>query len=212
MGEPSPEIWLARHGETTWSRDWLHTSVTDVPLTDRGMQQARELGHRLAGRSFVLVLSSPRLRARRTAELAGFPDAEVDDDLVEWHYGSYEGISTAEIRTTRVRLDRLGPSDPRRRDGRRRRCPRRPGDRARPGRRRRRPAVRPRAHAACPRGTLARPGSDGRPPVPARHRVDLRARLRARDAGDPHLERLSSGVARHEPHLAGERERAPSSP
>ncbi len=100
MGEPSPEIWLARHGETTWSRDWLHTSVTDVPLTERGVEQARDLGRRLAGRSFALVLTSPRLRARRTAELAGFPDAVVDDDLVEWHYGSYEGVSTAEIRTT----------------------------------------------------------------------------------------------------------------
>ena len=100
MDEPSPEIWLARHGETTWSRDWLHTSVTDVPLTERGVEQARELGHRLAGRSFALVLTSPRLRARRTAELAGFPDAMVDDDLVEWHYGSYEGVSTAEIRAT----------------------------------------------------------------------------------------------------------------
>ena len=100
MDEPSPEIWLARHGETTWSRDWLHTSVTDVPLTEHGVEQARDLGLRLAGRSFALVLTSPRLRARRTAELAGFPDAVVDDDLVEWHYGSYEGVSTAEIRTT----------------------------------------------------------------------------------------------------------------
>ena len=100
MDEPSPEIWLARHGETTWSRDWLHTSVTDVSLTGRGVEQARDLGLRLAGRTFALVLTSPRLRARRTAELAGFPDAVVDFDLVEWHYGSYEGVSTAEIRAT----------------------------------------------------------------------------------------------------------------
>jgi probable phosphoglycerate mutase len=100
MDEPSPEIWLARHGETTWSRDWLHSSVTDVPLTERGVEQARDLAHRLAGRSFALVLTSPRSRARRTAELAGFADAVVDADLVEWQYGEYEGISTAEIRTT----------------------------------------------------------------------------------------------------------------
>lgn len=100
MDEPSPEIWLVRHGETTWSRDWLHTSVTDVPLTERGVEQARDLGHRLAGRPFELVLTSPRLRARHTAELAGFADAVVDADLVEWDYGSYEGVSTAEIRKT----------------------------------------------------------------------------------------------------------------
>jgi broad specificity phosphatase PhoE len=95
-----PEVWLVRHGETTWSRDWLHTSVTDVPLTDRGVEAARALGARLEGHPFSLVLSSPRTRALRTAELSGFPNAVVDDDLVEWAYGRYEGISTAEIRTT----------------------------------------------------------------------------------------------------------------
>ena len=100
MDEPSPEIWLVRHGETAWSRGWRHTSVTDVPLTERGVEQARELRDRLAGHSFVLALTSPRSRARRTAELAGFPEAVVDDDLVEWSYGNYEGVSTAEIRTT----------------------------------------------------------------------------------------------------------------
>lgn len=93
-------MWLVRHGETPWSLQWLHTSVTDVPLTERGIEAARELGARLAGRSFGLVLTSPRARTRETAVLAGFPDALVDDDLVEWHYGAYEGISTADIRET----------------------------------------------------------------------------------------------------------------
>lgn len=91
-------LWLVRHGETEWSRKRLHTSVTDVPLTPGGVEAGRALGERLAGREFALVLTSPRLRARQTAELAGFPDALVDDDLVEWAYGDYEGISTAEIR------------------------------------------------------------------------------------------------------------------
>jgi len=72
--------------------------VTDVPLTDAGEAAARAIGERLAGRSFALVLTSPRLRARQTAELAGFPDAVSDDDLAEWAYGDYEGISTEEIR------------------------------------------------------------------------------------------------------------------
>ncbi|HET9242016.1 MAG TPA: histidine phosphatase family protein [Gaiella sp.] len=98
VDEPGREVWLVRHGETAWSRDRLHTSVTDVPLTEAGVAAALALRERLAGRSFALVLTSPRERARRTAELAGFPDALVDADLVEWHYGTYEGISTAEIR------------------------------------------------------------------------------------------------------------------
>ena len=92
------EVWLVRHGETAWSRDGLHTSVTEVELTELGVAAARELRPRLAGHAFSLVLTSPRRRARRSAELAGFPDAIVDDDLVEWAYGEYEGISTAEIR------------------------------------------------------------------------------------------------------------------
>jgi probable phosphoglycerate mutase len=93
-------LWLVRHGETKWSRERLHTSVTDVPLTAAGAEAARGVGERLVGRSFSLVLTSPRQRARRSAELAGFPDAEIDDDLAEWGYGRYEGVSTAQIRET----------------------------------------------------------------------------------------------------------------
>ena len=94
-------VWLVRHGETDWSRRRLHTSVTDVPLTKAGVAAGQELGRQLAGRGpFALVLTSPRLRARQTAELAGFPDAVPDDDLAEWAYGEYEGISTEEIRRT----------------------------------------------------------------------------------------------------------------
>jgi probable phosphoglycerate mutase len=97
---PTSEVWLVRHGETAWSRDWLHTSVTDVPLTEHGVETARGLAARLAAHAFALVLTSPRTRSRHTAELAGFGDAVVDDDLAEWDYGRYEGKSTAEIRKT----------------------------------------------------------------------------------------------------------------
>ena len=93
-----PELWVVRHGETEWSRDGRHTSVTDLPLTEVGEEAAAALAPRLADVDFDLVLTSPRQRARRTAELAGFPDATVDDDLVEWAYGDYEGVTTAEIR------------------------------------------------------------------------------------------------------------------
>ncbi|MGH3510360.1 MAG: histidine phosphatase family protein [Nocardioidaceae bacterium] len=92
------ELWVVRHGETEWSRDGRHTSVTDVPLTPDGEAVARSLADRLDAVPFDLVLTSPRERARRTAQLAGFPEAVVDDDLTEWAYGEYEGITTAQIR------------------------------------------------------------------------------------------------------------------
>jgi probable phosphoglycerate mutase len=94
------EVWLVRHGQTEWSRDHRHTSTTDLPLLPEGEEVAKGLADRLSGTGFALVLTSPRRRARRTAELAGFPDAEVDDDLVEWDYGDYEGVTTEEIRRT----------------------------------------------------------------------------------------------------------------
>lgn len=97
-GSDDGEVWLVRHGETEWSRSGRHTSTTDLPLLPEGEEVARGLGDRLERREFGLVLTSPRQRARRTAELAGFPDAVVDDDLAEWAYGDYEGITTDQIR------------------------------------------------------------------------------------------------------------------
>ena len=98
--ERADRLWLVRHGETEWSRDGRHTSTTDLELTGEGERVARELAPRLARQDFDLVLTSPRRRARRTADLAGFPGAEVDPDLVEWDYGQYEGLTTATIRKT----------------------------------------------------------------------------------------------------------------
>jgi broad specificity phosphatase PhoE len=92
------ELWLVRHGTTEWSANGRHTSTTDLPLLPEGEEVARALRPRLADEDFAQVLTSPRLRARRTAELAGFPEAEVDDDLAEWAYGDYEGTTTEEIR------------------------------------------------------------------------------------------------------------------
>ena len=96
--EDDNRLWLVRHGATEWSRSGRHTGTTDLPLLPEGEQDARALAGRLAGTAFRLVLTSPLQRARRTAELAGFPDAEIDADLVEWEYGDYEGVTTAEIR------------------------------------------------------------------------------------------------------------------
>lgn len=94
------ELWLVRHGATEWSEAGRHTSTTDLPLLPSGEDVARSLAPRLAEVSFAQVLTSPRLRARRTAELAGFPEAVVDENLAEWGYGAYEGRTTASIRET----------------------------------------------------------------------------------------------------------------
>jgi broad specificity phosphatase PhoE len=94
-------IVLVRHGETEWSKAHRHTSYTDLPLTPEGERQAKALATALAGRRFVAVISSPRQRARRTAELAGLTVTAVDEGLVEWNYGEYEGLTTAEIRAAR---------------------------------------------------------------------------------------------------------------
>lgn len=91
-------IYLIRHGETEWSLSGQHTSRTDIPLTVRGENGARELGRRLRGIQFARVFSSPRQRARRTCELAGLGSAaEIEPDLAEWDYGDYEGRRSAEI-------------------------------------------------------------------------------------------------------------------
>ncbi|MFD0312631.1 histidine phosphatase family protein [Streptomyces sp. NPDC127119] len=95
------DLLLVRHGETEWSRSGQHTSWTDLPLTPHGEEQAKSLVPLFAGRSCVLVLTSPLRRAIRTAELAGLTGAVVDPDLHEWNYGAYEGVRTVDIHRTR---------------------------------------------------------------------------------------------------------------
>lgn len=106
MPESLPEIYLARHGETAWTVSRQHTGKTDIPLTERGEANARSLGQRLSCHTFGKVIISPLQRARRTAELAGLAQhAEVVDDLIEWDYGAYEGLTTAEIRQQQPNWD-----------------------------------------------------------------------------------------------------------
>jgi probable phosphoglycerate mutase len=91
-------LWLIRHGETAWSLSGQHTSTTDLPLTAEGERKAGQVGKLLAGKKFSAVYSSPMTRARETCRIAGYADgATVTDDLREWNYGSYEGLTTTEI-------------------------------------------------------------------------------------------------------------------
>src|SRR5947209_4516644 len=92
-----PTIYLARHGETEWSKSGQHTGRTDIPLTAPGEEAAKRIATRLAGITFARVFSSPLARARRTAELAGF-GPELDPELLEWNYGECEGKRTVDIR------------------------------------------------------------------------------------------------------------------
>ncbi len=99
MAERLPQVFLARHGETAWTISHQHTGRTDIPLTARGEANAMSLGQRLKGETFQRVFVSPLGRARRTCELAGFGvQAGPEPDLLEWDYGVYEGLTTAEIR------------------------------------------------------------------------------------------------------------------
>jgi len=102
MSEKLPVVYLARHGETAWSLSGQHTGLTDLPLTGRGQQNAQQLAKRIAGIKFAKVFTSPLQRARKTCELAGFGAvAETDSNLVEWNYGEYEGLRSAEIHARR---------------------------------------------------------------------------------------------------------------
>ncbi len=93
-----PKLWLLRHGETEWSRSGQYTGLTDMPLTEVGERQARSAHAALSGVDLDLVLTSPLQRAHRTAILAGYPDAVVEPNAVEWDYGDYEGINSAVVR------------------------------------------------------------------------------------------------------------------
>ncbi|HEY4932095.1 MAG TPA: histidine phosphatase family protein, partial [Terriglobales bacterium] len=104
IGMPSvlSRLYLVRHGETAWSLSGQHTGRTDIPLNEKGEQDARKLAERLRAVRFSRVFTSPLQRARRTCELAGLGDvAEIEPDLVEWDYGDYEGQFSIDTRKRR---------------------------------------------------------------------------------------------------------------
>jgi broad specificity phosphatase PhoE len=98
MSETLPVLYIARHGNTAWTHTGQHTGLTDLPLTSDGERNAVRLGDRMKGMKFAKVFTSPLQRASRTCELSGFgAGAETDPDLVEWNYGKYEGLTSAQI-------------------------------------------------------------------------------------------------------------------
>jgi broad specificity phosphatase PhoE len=102
MSSRLPAIYLARHAETAWTVTGQHTGMTDLPLTERGQQEAHKLGERLKGLTFAKVFTSPLQRAACTCKLAGFgSQAEIDRDLLEWNYGKYEGLTSPQIHAER---------------------------------------------------------------------------------------------------------------
>lgn len=92
-----PQVYLVRHGETAWTLSRQHTGLTDLPLTANGERDARKLGDYLKAIRPPHVFTSPLQRAKHTCELAGYAGT-IDPDLVEWHYGDYEGLTTTQIR------------------------------------------------------------------------------------------------------------------
>lgn len=102
MNQTHPLIYLVRHGETEWSLTGQHTGLCDIPMTENGEREAARLRDRLKGLSFEQVFTSPLQRALRTCELAGFSHvARADQDFTEWHYGDYEGKTSAQIHEQR---------------------------------------------------------------------------------------------------------------
>jgi broad specificity phosphatase PhoE len=106
MSAVLPVVYVARHGNTAWTHSGQHTGLTDLPLTPDGERNARQLAERLKGMTFAKVFTSPLQRAARTCELSGFgAGAQTDPDLVEWDYGKYEGLTSAEIHRQRPDWD-----------------------------------------------------------------------------------------------------------
>jgi broad specificity phosphatase PhoE len=93
-----PRLFLTRHGDTAWTDSAQRTGRTDIPLTQRGEERALQIGEKLQKYTFTCVFTSPLQRAARTCALAGFENlAKVDEDLLEWDYGRFEGKRTEDI-------------------------------------------------------------------------------------------------------------------
>lgn len=90
------KLCIARHGETAWNVENRVSGRTDIPLTQRGLEQARALAENARGKGIEIILASPLLRARQTAQAVsdaiGVP-VEIDERLIELDFGIFEGGS-----------------------------------------------------------------------------------------------------------------------
>ncbi len=183
---------VVRHGETEWSANGRHTSRTDLPLVESGRERAAQLRAPLSRYSFSLVATSPLLRARETCELAGFGnEAVVDDDLREWDYGEYEGLTTPQIRETRPDWNLWRDGCPGGESPAADRRPRGPSAGSPGGGGRRGAGVRPRSHPARAVRSLALDGRRGRRALCPLPGDDQRPGLRAGDSRGPAVERAA---------------------
>ncbi|KAL8917437.1 MAG: hypothetical protein Q9208_007931 [Pyrenodesmia sp. 3 TL-2023] len=126
----TPRVFIIRHGETEWSLNGRHTGTTELPLTANGEKRIRATGRALVGDDRLIVPSqlahiyvSPRKRAQRTLELLNLgcrdklpwqeqqqtkeldvrtnAKVEIAEDIREWDYGDYEGLTSKTIREQR---------------------------------------------------------------------------------------------------------------
>jgi isoleucyl-tRNA synthetase len=89
----STEITFVRHGQTNYNKDHRWQGSTDAELNETGLQQANAAAKKLAGEKFDLIVSSPLIRARKTAEIINAElglDLVFEEDLREQHYGDWE--------------------------------------------------------------------------------------------------------------------------
>jgi len=134
----TPRVFIVRHGETEWSLNGRHTGTTELPLTANGEKRIIATGRALVGddrlivpRNLAHIYVSPRKRAQKTLELLylgcreklpwqeerAHPDSdirteanvEITNDIREWDYGDYEGITSPQIRELRKKQGIGGP-------------------------------------------------------------------------------------------------------
>ena len=90
------KLYISRHGQTPWNVEDLICGRTDVPLTEVGQQQAKRLAESALDKGIEVILCSPMLRARQTAQAVsdaiGVP-IQIDDRLIEMDFGTFEGTS-----------------------------------------------------------------------------------------------------------------------
>ncbi|OMQ23040.1 histidine phosphatase family protein [Serratia oryzae] len=88
---------LLRHGETLWNRESRLQGHENSTLSDKGVLQATRIKDCIRQLSPARVVTSDLGRARQTAELIGYPDAQPDEKLRELHMGEWTGLRKPDL-------------------------------------------------------------------------------------------------------------------